>query len=364
MITISLCMIVRDEEAVLERCLQSASGIWDELIIVDTGSADSTKEIAARYTDQVYDFQWIDDFSAARNFSFSKAGMEYCLWLDADDVLSQENKSKFLELKKTLSTDIDVVMMRYNTAFDESGAPIFSYYRERLIRNLADWRWKGRVHEAIVPKGNVLYSEISIEHRKLGEGDRNRNLRIYEKQIAAGTALSPREQYYYGRELFAHGKTEEAVHVFETFLNERDAWLENKIDACRQLANCLFALNRKEEGVQALFRSFAYSLPRAEICCDIGRYFLQENCLEEAAYWYESALQSKQNPRTGGFTEPDSSGYLPAIQLCVCYDRMGEYQKAYECNELAGQYRPDSAAYQHNKRYFEMSHKGGEEAHG
>ena len=73
MITISLCMIVKNEEKVLARCLDSLEGLMDEIIIVDTGSTDRTKEIAAGYTDKIYDFEWVDDFSAARNFSFSKA---------------------------------------------------------------------------------------------------------------------------------------------------------------------------------------------------------------------------------------------------------------------------------------------------
>ncbi len=71
MVTISICMIVKNEESVLERCLSTVRGIADELIIVDTGSTDGTKEIARKFTEQVYDFVWCDDFSKARNFSFS-----------------------------------------------------------------------------------------------------------------------------------------------------------------------------------------------------------------------------------------------------------------------------------------------------
>ena len=78
--TISLCMIVKNEEDVIERCLSSAKDVIDEIIIVDTGSTDSTKSIAQKYTDKVYDFKWCDDFSKARNFSFSKATMDYCMW--------------------------------------------------------------------------------------------------------------------------------------------------------------------------------------------------------------------------------------------------------------------------------------------
>ena len=78
MATVSLCMIVKNEEKVLGRCLDSAKEIADEIIIVDTGSTDRTKEIAAEYTEKIYDFEWNDDFSAARNESFRKATKDYC----------------------------------------------------------------------------------------------------------------------------------------------------------------------------------------------------------------------------------------------------------------------------------------------
>ena len=68
MVTISLCMIVKDEEAVLKRCLESAKEIADEMIVVDTGSRDQTREIAEKEGARVYQFPWIDDFAAARNF--------------------------------------------------------------------------------------------------------------------------------------------------------------------------------------------------------------------------------------------------------------------------------------------------------
>ena len=87
MVTLSLCMIVRDEEDVLGRCLESVKDLADEIIIVDTGSSDRTKEIAAYYTDRIYDFEWCDDFSAARNFAFSKGTKDFLMWLDADDVI-------------------------------------------------------------------------------------------------------------------------------------------------------------------------------------------------------------------------------------------------------------------------------------
>ena len=87
MAEISLCMIVRDERETLARCLDSVKEAVDEIIIVDTGSKDETREIARRYTPHVYDFSWKDDFSAARNESFAHATRDFLMWLDADDVV-------------------------------------------------------------------------------------------------------------------------------------------------------------------------------------------------------------------------------------------------------------------------------------
>lgn len=99
MITISLCMIVKNEEPVLARCLDSVASMMDEIIIVDTGSTDRTKEIAAQYTSRIYDFTWCDDFSAARNYAFSLATMDYIYCPDADEYLDLENQRRFLRLK-------------------------------------------------------------------------------------------------------------------------------------------------------------------------------------------------------------------------------------------------------------------------
>ena len=97
--TISLCMIVKDEENVIERCLKSVKGIFDEIIIVDTGSSDNTKKIVSKYTDKIYDYKWNNDFSEARNYSFSKATCDYIMWLDADDVLLEEDAKKLKQLR-------------------------------------------------------------------------------------------------------------------------------------------------------------------------------------------------------------------------------------------------------------------------
>lgn len=353
MATISLCMIVKNEEKNIARCLDSVAGLVDEMIVVDTGSTDRTVEIVSGYTPKVYSHPWTDDFADARNYSFSKATMDYCMWMDADDVLEETEKERFLQLKQSLSPDTDIVMMKYHTAFDEAGMPSFSYFRERWIRNSSRYRWAGAVHEVIPPSGKILYSDIAICHRKTGTGDSDRNLRIYRKMLAEGKVLEPRQQYYYGRELYYHGQYEEAVSVFEQFLLSPEGWIENKIEACSICAGCYLRLGKDQAALTTLLRSMSFDLPRAELCCEIGKYFLEHGNYHIAVYWYEAALHTPRNEYAGGFVLPDCYDYVPLLQLCVCYDKMGDRQKAKEYNERAGACKPYSKAYLYNKKYFD-----------
>lgn len=351
--TISLCMIVKNEEDVLARCLTSVAELVDEIIIVDTGSDDKTVEIAEEYTSKIYSFPWINDFSAARNFSFSKATKEYCMWLDADDVIEETEKKPFLDLKASMASDVDFVMMKYNTAFDSDGKPTFNYYRERIIRNDGTHPWCGQVHEAIVPAGVITYSEVAVSHRKLHPADPDRNLNIYKSMIEEGKKLEPRHQYYYARELYYHELYEEALDVFHGFLDAKQGWVENCIEACSIAAECYKRLNKPDEALQILFHSFLYDTPRAEICCDIGKWFFEIKNLECAVFWYKQALETDRQARKSGFISPDCYDYLPNLQLCVCYDQLGDKEKAMAYNELAGAIKPDSPAYLWNKQYFD-----------
>lgn len=351
MVTISLCMIVKDEEAVLARCLDSVAGIADEVVIVDTGSADRTCEIAAQYG-RVLSFAWQDDFAAARNFSFAQATQEFILWLDADDVIESEDAARFRQLKQELETGTDVVMLPYHTAFDAHGRPSFTYYRERLLRRGAGFRWEGAVHECIAPRGRIRYGDAAVSHRKQGAGNSGRNLRIYENLLERGTRLDARGQFYYARELMTHGRYAQAAAAFEEFLSRPDGWVENRIEACRNLADCLLALGERERAKQALVRSFAMDCPRGETCCALAAIELEDGRLAQARFWYETALRAPYAEQSGAFVQPRCYGYQPCLGLCVCFDRMARRAEAVEWNERAAVYCPDSPAVAENRRYF------------
>ena len=163
---LSLCMIVKNEADVLERAVENARVFADEIVVVDTGSTDGTKAIAKRVADKTGEFKWRDDFAAARNYADSLATCPYKMWLDADDVLLEEDQTSFLALKERLDPAVSVVMAPYHTGFDENGRVTFSYYRERLIKNRAGMSWVGAVHEVVPSIGTVLYGDFAVTHKK------------------------------------------------------------------------------------------------------------------------------------------------------------------------------------------------------
>lgn len=353
MITVSLCMIVKNEEDVLERCLNSVHGAVDEIIIADTGSADRTKEIAARFTDKLYDFVWEDDFSAARNFSYSHATMDYIMWLDADDIILPEDRNKLIILKETLPADTKTVMMKYNTGFDNQGKATFSCYRERLSRRDAGFRWKEAVHEYLDVTGDRVMNDICVTHAKPhNRSSDGRNLAIYEKSIAKGVELSPRGMYYYARELKDNGRYSQAAEYFRKFLNSGLGWVEDNISACGDLAVCFLEMSKPEEALLSLFRSFDYDTPRAEICCMLGYFYKKRANYKQAAFWFGLVFTLKNTPTTG-FCQTDYRGFIPCIELAVCYDKMGDYLKAAKLNEMAGMFKSNSPEVLYNREYFQ-----------
>lgn len=350
--TISLCMIVKNENDVLGRCLDSAADLVDEIVIVDTGSTDNTKEIASKYTNQIFDFPWRDDFAAARNFAFAQGKSDYLFWLDADDVIEEKDRLLFLQEKERLDENPHMVMMDYHVSFDEKGNPTFSYRRERLVKRNAGFRWKGRIHEVIPPHGIVQQWKAAICHRKEVQKDPDRNLRIFQSMINQGEILDARQQYYYGRELYYHEQYEAAINVLEEFLKMPNAWLENRIDCCRDLARCYDAMGDTEKSLTALFRSFLWDTPRAEVCCDLADCLFRLQQYQNADFWYGIAEQCSYQPERGGFLCPDCYDFLPALGRCRCHFAMGDREGAYQYHLKTEQLRPSHRAVIYNNAFF------------
>lgn len=350
-ISISLCMIVRNEEAVLARCLDCVKEIVDEIIIVDTGSNDRTKEIALLYTNKVFDFTWIDDFAAARNFSFTQASKDYILWLDADDVLLKDDQSKLLDLKNNFDPSIDAVTMNYNLAFDQYGNVTTSLRRNRLVKRKNNYQWIGAVHEYLAVYGISMDSDIAVTHKSEWH-DSDRNLKIYEKRLAAGELFNPRDQYYYANELMDHQIYDKAIKWYQIFLESGQGWVEDNLSACRKLSDCFHQIGDMENAEKYIFKSFIYDTPRAEFCCRLGYYFLNKQQFKQAAFWYKLATELEKPIDSRGFMDHASWTWIPHLQLCVCYDRLGMYELAFQHNEMAAKFIPDDPNVLQNRVYL------------
>lgn len=351
-IEISLCLIVKNEEAVLARCLNSAKDFVDEIIVVDTGSTDKTKEIAQLFTDKIFDFQWINDFSAARNFAFSMATKDYQMWLDADDIVPEKSIKLINELKKNLSSDIDIVTMNYLYAFDKNDNPILSFKRERILKKSKNYQWIDPVHECIPLNGNVFNTEIEIWHRKTKlEVPSTRNIDIYNNLESSGKVFTPRQMYYFARELRDHKDIRKSIIYYEKFLETGSGWSEDVINSCFELAKAYKKIDQKEKILPVLFKSFEYDIPRPEICCEIGYYFKDLKKYNEAFKWFDLATRLPES-RNSGFLVSDYLVYIPNVEACVCLSLLGDFKKANEYNEKATVVKPNCPSVLHNREYL------------
>ena len=352
MATLSVCMIVKNEEETIARCLECAQKIADEIIVVDTGSTDNTKEICKKFTDKIYDFKWCYDFSKARNYSFSKATKDYIMWLDADDVILDSDIDKIIELKRELDEKkYDIVKLKYDMS-DKNGNITMSYYRERILKKSKGYKWISPIHEVIIQSGFVVSKDISITHKKIKESDPKRNLIIFEKMLENGYIFDARQKFYYARELYYNKKYDKSINEFKEFLSRDDAWIENKITACSDLGYIYITKNEPNNALKYLIKSIEYDFPRPQICCQIAEIYFNKRDYTTAIKWYKTAISQDIPIENGGFYVLDFSTYIPNIMLCVCYDRLGNHELANKYNEIAGSYKKDGL-YLSNKTYFE-----------
>ena len=140
--TLSVCMIVKDEEENLPRLLASIKGLADEVIVVDTGSKDGTVEIAKRFGARVYHFPWCDDFSAARNESLKHATKDFILWLDGDDELKRQSTRRSARICGSIP-GTGVYLHTYVEGQSQA-------LQLRIFPNHREIRFEGRIHEQVI----------------------------------------------------------------------------------------------------------------------------------------------------------------------------------------------------------------------
>ena len=293
--TISVCMIVKNEEKNLADCLDCLQKIADEIIIVDTGSTDETKSIASKYTDKVYDFAWVNDFAAARNFAFSKATMDYIYSADADERLDEENCQRFLALKEALIPEVEIVQMYYCNQLENN--TIYSFdkeYRPKLYKRVRQFVWQERIHEAVALEPMVFDSDIEIIH-KPSAGHGSRDLKAFASMVEKGEILSKRLREIYAKELYIVGELEDYRAAEPFFVS----WAEETEDTDELKQACsVLARYYRVAGNDAAFMKYALKVTAlegcSEMCYEIGEYYFVKQDYNEAGMWFYNAANETQ----------------------------------------------------------------------
>ena len=251
---VSQCMIVKDEEENLTACLSGVADLVEEIIVVDTGSTDGTKECARRFGARLFDFRWIDDFAAARNESLRHATGRWIFWLDADDRLDADNRGKLRRLFAALPQENAGYVMQYRALNDAVCGGPSSVERVALFRRHPDVRWEFRVHEQIQASlerlgARLIPTDIIIDtvgqqsmatlRAKL---ERNYRLLALENSDRPGNPLT---LWNLGRTALRSDRVQEAAAWLQQSLAVVDIYPAN-IGAliCGQLAEALCRLGR------------------------------------------------------------------------------------------------------------------------
>lgn len=325
MITVSLCMIVKNEEKKLGKCLESLKDLADEMVIADTGSTDDTVRIAESYGARVFHYEWKNDFADARNFIFGKASCDYIYSADADEEIDSENRRRFLFLKESMDPRVDIVQMYYCNQL--SARSVYNYDRElrpKLYRRQRTFWWQDPIHEQVRLEPVVFDSDIEIIHKPDGDHT-GRDLAGFRRAVSDGYPISARLHMLYARELFMAG-TEDDFKMAVPFFRQSALDDARSVEEIRQ-ACCVIAHAARTAGdTDTLMK---YSLkeiscgPSSEMCCELGEYYQGKEDYAEATLWYYNAAYEAES-----ILDLHRSGDIPLKGLCDCYAAMGNAEQA------------------------------------
>jgi tetratricopeptide (TPR) repeat protein len=325
-------MITKNESRFLQNCLDSVKALVNEIIIVDTGSTDNTKEIAFKYTSQIYDFNWCDDFSAARNESLKHAKGDWILVLDADEVIDQIYHSKIKELVSNSTFEGYSFLQRTFTNDTKlrgfipiKDAQHFKGYFDnvltRLFRNNKGFYFEGEVHEKVdcsifQRKGNVLLSRLPIFHFS---EVRSTNEKINKSKFYRGLLKLKLNHFQDARTYFEMGVSYKEIGDLgnSRFFFEKSLGKDSKfIDSLRELALIKQKVGLYNQSINDYCNVLKIDLTDSYSYFGLGMCYFHQNNFDKAATFFNKAI--KYNPK-----------FLNAyLNLAAMYEKMNQFEEA------------------------------------
>ena len=305
---ISVCIIAKNEQKNIDRCLSSLAPYGFEIIIVDTGSTDQTKEIAAKYTDCIFNFTWIDDFSAARNYSLQMASNNWILMIDCDEWIESIDIEEIKYFQKHYPHDVGSVR-RQNITNTPDAPQLYTDTTERLFSKKY-FHYEGIIHEQLRPKHKNAFETLllntTIGHTGyfLGQNEKiekaKRNLQLLFKQMLD----EPNNPYIYfqiGKTYISLGDSLKTCLFYEKALSfDLDPQLVYVNVMIIDYGCTLLELGQKEKALSLrnVYDSFSSS---ADFVYTMGMIYLENNLYEEALDEFQKAL-TFDSCRTYGVT--------------------------------------------------------------
>ncbi|NLM50430.1 MAG: glycosyltransferase [Clostridiaceae bacterium] len=337
-------MIVKDEEDLLANCIKSAAGIVNEIIIVDTGSGDSTKDIAKSFGAIVFDYQWDNSFANARNFAISKATYEWLLLLDADEELFLEDLKTLVEFTK--STKYDGAHFKvYNFVGEKDSGEYTLHNALRLVRNCGLYKFTGDIHEQIARvDGKPIEDKFTILNVRLKhygyldevvkkKGKRARNLPILLKELEKEPD-NPFKLFNLGNEYMALAQYEKALECYNKSKNHYSKTEAFAPHLLFRRAMCYYTLKMFDLAVKACDEGLEVFPKCTDLLYLKGLIYMEYHRYTLALDAFEAALKLGDPHPALKFTDGCGT-YRPYISMGQIYEKLFDYNRALLCYNKA-----------------------------
>lgn len=347
--TIALCMIVKNEVMNLPKLMASVKDCFDEIHLTDTGSTDGTIELITKWHHKndnpagadiyLHGFNWVNDFSKARNFSFSTSQCDYLMWMDGDDVLN--GREEFIAWRDHVMAASPVWMATYRYALDaDTKRSLCSFARERVIKRSMKHEWKYFVHEGLVvsnedgtPAQAQYATSWTIDHLRGPEDmkkDVSRNLDLFEKHK---DNLDSRMTYYYGKELFENKRAKEGYEWLMKAAKDKTLVLHDRILCLQYAAQAALQCEGYDECIALCHAGLQLDPNRAEFMCLLSDGYLKKNQLVNAIPYLhaaKNAISPGNEARMVGpvFVHEAAYSVYPTNNLARIYMNLGDVERA------------------------------------